>query len=138
MKYHVHHKCCLFILFYCALQFDKTPISIYRQVESQIINNIVTGHLLGGDMLPSIRALARDLQISVITIKRAYEELEKKNYIETVPGKGSFVANINSNLLKEKQLEKISEKLDNIIIECHRYGITKNDLQGIVDILWED
>lgn len=111
---------------------------IYRQIEIGIINNIVSGSLAGGDLLPSIRQLAKELQVSVITVKRAYEELERKSYIETVPGKGSFVANINNELLREKQLEKISRKLDNIINECHKYGILRKDLDDLIDILWEE
>lgn len=79
-------------------------LAIYEQIVVQIKNEIIAGHLKEGDLLPSIRSLARDLQISVITTKRAYEELEKEQLIYSVAGKGFYIAKQNPNLLKEKKL----------------------------------
>jgi len=84
---------------------------IYDQVRNQIKNHIITGELNDGDPLPSIRKLAKELQISVITTKRAYEELEKEGFIDTVGGKGCFVASQNDELLKEKKMKKTEDLL---------------------------
>ncbi|NLY68140.1 MAG: GntR family transcriptional regulator, partial [Tissierellia bacterium] len=90
---------------------------IYEQISKQIKAQILKGELKEGDLLPSIRGLARDLQISVITTKRAYEELEKEGFIETVQGKGSYVAGQNKELMREKKLNIIEEKLSRIVEE---------------------
>ena len=82
---------------------NSSGIPLYEQVKEQIKNKIVSNELKTGDLLPSIRSLAKDLRISVITTKNAYEELEKEGYVETVPGKGTYVANKNAELIKEFQ-----------------------------------
>jgi Predicted transcriptional regulators len=76
---------------------------IYEQITNQVKDNIVRGNISAGELLPSIRNLAKELKISVITTKRAYEELEREGFIETVPGKGSYVSSQNKELLKEKR-----------------------------------
>lgn len=83
---------------------------IYDQITSQIKALILSGELKTGDALPSMRALAKDLRISVITTKRAYEELERDGFIETVPGKGSFVAQANLELIREEHLRQIESQ----------------------------
>ena len=88
---------------------DERPI--YEQITSQMKKMILSGQLKEGEMLPSMRVLAKDLRISVITTKRAYEELEKDGLIVTVTGKGSFVAEQNSELIKEEKLKDIEQKL---------------------------
>ncbi|GAB6087098.1 hypothetical protein JCM11672_23700 [Alkaliphilus crotonatoxidans] len=89
-------------------------------------------------MLPSIRSLAKELQISVITTKRAYEELEKEGFIETVPGKGSFVAVQNKELMREKKLKLIEEILVEAFLQAKLIGLKKEELLNMVDILFEE
>ena len=85
---------------------NSSEVPIYEQIKTQIKEMIIDGRLKAGDALPGMRTLAKDLKVSVITTKRAYNELEKEAYIVTTPGKGSFVANMNRELLKEEQLLK--------------------------------
>jgi GntR family transcriptional regulator len=87
---------------------------IYEQIYTQIKNSIISGELSEGDMLPSIRSLAKDLRISVITTKRAYDELEKQGYINTIPGKGCYVAKRNFEVIREEYLKKIEEYMQKI------------------------
>lgn len=111
---------------------------IYEQIASQIKSMIIKGELDVGDSLPSIRGLARDLQISVITTKRAYEELEKEGFIETMQGKGSFVAMQNKELLKEKKLKIIEDKLTEIVKESKMLGIDLEKIETMLKILFEE
>lgn len=111
---------------------------IYSQVMSQIRASIIKGELQEGELLPSIRGLARDLQISVITTKRAYDELEKEGFIETVPGKGSYVAIQNKELMKEKKLKIIEGKLLEIVEESRLMGFTYREISDMLKILFEE
>ncbi|MBC8587257.1 GntR family transcriptional regulator [Paratissierella segnis] len=111
---------------------------IYNQVMSQIRTNILKGDLKEGELLPSIRGLARDLQISVITTKRAYDELEKEGFIETVPGKGSYVAVQNKELMKEKKLKIIEEKLLEVVEDSRLMGFTYEEINDMLKILFEE
>lgn len=108
---------------------------LYEQIASQIKNQIIMGDLEPGDALPSIRSLARELQISVITTKRAYHELEKDGFIETVGGKGSFVSGENKELFREKRLRMLEEKLSEVIAESRHLGISRKELKEMLDIL---
>ena len=96
------------------------------------------GELNAGDSLPSIRNLAQELRISVITTKRAYEELEKEGFIETVPGKGSFVAGQNKELLREKRLKILEEKMLDIIDESKVLNLSLDDLREMFTLLYEN
>lgn len=111
---------------------------IYEQITKQIKNLIFLGVLQEGEMLPSIRSLAKELQISVITTKRAYEDMEKEGYIETVPGKGSYVAVQNKELLREKKLKAIEEKLEEIVRDSRLIGLKKEELENILTILFQE
>ena len=93
---------------------------IYEQIMGQIKQKIISGELKAGDALPSLRNLARDLGISVITTKRAYEELERAGFIDTVSGKGCFVAMQNTEFLKEQKMKIIEDKLSEAIAEAQR------------------
>lgn len=88
---------------------------IYEQIYMQLKEQIISGSVSEGDALPSIRSLAKDLKISVITTKRAYDELEKEGFIYTVAGKGCFVAEQNMELIRENQLRQIEEKIQEIL-----------------------
>lgn len=111
---------------------------IYEQISSQIKAMIIKGELEIGAGLPSIRGLARDLQISVITTKRAYEELEKEGFIETMQGKGSFVAIQNKELMKEKKLKIIEDKLVEVVKDSKLFGVSLEKIQEMVEILFEE
>jgi|SRR5699024_2366811 len=111
---------------------------IYQQVYDQIKFMIIKGELEEGELLPSIRSLARDLRISVITTKRAYDELEKEGFIEIVHGKGSYVAPQNRELMKEKKLKIIEDKLMEIVEESRLMGFTYDEIKEILKILFEE
>lgn len=111
---------------------------IYEQITKQIKAQILKGELKQGDLLPSIRALARDLQISVITTKRAYDELEKEGFIETMQGKGSYVASQNKELMREKKLNIIEQKLSEIVKESKALGIAYKEIEEMLKILFEE
>ncbi|MEB2302544.1 GntR family transcriptional regulator [Lysinibacillus xylanilyticus] len=115
---------------------SKEPI--YEQITNQIKSLILTGDLLEGTALPSMRQLAKDLQISVITTKRAYEELEKAGFIYSIVGKGSFVAEQNLEVIKEKKLKVIEEQLSAVIKNSREIGMSLNELQELLSILNEE
>ncbi|MEA4825043.1 MAG: GntR family transcriptional regulator [Clostridium sp.] len=111
---------------------------IYEQIANQIKNLIINGELEEGDSLPSIRSLAKELQISVITTKRSYEELESEGFIETVAGKGSFVAAQNKELLREKRLKLIEEKLIEVVSESKMLNLSLDEIVDMLKILYEE
>ena len=113
-----------------------TPI--YEQIATQVKDQILSGTLLAGDALPSIRTLARELRISVITTKRAYEELERDGFIETVAGKGSFVAAKNTDFLREEALRRIEAALQEAADLARRSGIPVQELRGMLELLLEE
>lgn len=115
---------------------SKEPI--YEQITKQIKDNIINGILSQGELLPSIRSLAKELKISVITTKRAYEELEREGFIETVPGKGSYISAQNKEFLKEKKIKSIEEKLMEAIEDSRFIGLTKEELKEMLDILYDN
>ena len=108
---------------------------IYDQITAQIKAMILSGELAPGDALPSMRALAKDLRISLITTKRAYEELEREGFVETVPGKGSFVAQTNTELIREENLRQIETHLSACIALAAQAGVTENELHEMLSLL---
>ncbi|GEN34401.1 GntR family transcriptional regulator [Aneurinibacillus danicus] len=115
---------------------SKEPI--YQQIKNQMKQSILKGELEEGDALPSIRQLAKDLQISVITTKRAYEDLEKEGFIVSVVGKGSFVAGQNKDFLREKRLKAIEEKLAEVVGESKLVGISLEELGEMLELLYKE
>ncbi|MFS0837627.1 GntR family transcriptional regulator [Paenibacillus sp. 1P03SA] len=111
---------------------------IYEQIRQQIQRQILQGELLPGEGLPSIRQLAKDLQISVITTKRAYEELEKEGLIDSVVGKGSFVSGLNREYIREQQLKQFEAKLAEAVREAKHLGITVEETVETVKALYEE
>lgn len=97
----------------------------------------MTGALVAGDALPSMRLLAKELRISVITTKRAYEELERDGFLENVPGKGCFVAPQNKELLREAQLRKVEDKLAQAVEEARKGAFSLEELHDMLDILYK-
>ena len=110
---------------------------IYEQITDQVKEQIMSGTLGAGDALPSMRLLARELRISVITTKRAYEELERDGFLENVPGKGCFVAPQNRELLREAQLRKVEEKLSQAVEEARKGSFPLEELHEMLDILYK-
>lgn len=115
---------------------SKEPI--YEQIVSQIKKLILSGELKEGEALPSMRQLAKDLHISVITTKRAYEELEKSGFIYAITGKGSFVAEQNLDVVKEKKLKAIEEKLLEVIANSKEIGVSLAELKEMLTILHKE
>lgn len=111
---------------------------IYAQITRQIQEKILSGELREGDALPSIRALARDLRISVITTKRAYEDLEAAGFITTMPGRGSFVAPQNPALHCEQALTQVEEALSQAIAAARRGGVNLEEVTETLNLLWEE
>ncbi|AYW45542.1 GntR family transcriptional regulator [Tetragenococcus koreensis] len=114
---------------------SKEPI--YLQIKKQIQAAILSGELTEGEGLPSIRQLAKDLEISVITTKRAYEELERSGFTYSIVGKGSFVAEQNLELIREKKLKVIEEQLNAVIANSKEIGLSFTELKELLTMLYE-
>ena len=117
---------------------NASPDPIYEQIARQIRAQILGGELAEGDLLPSIRKLARDLQISVITTKRAYEELEREGFINTVGGKGTFVAAQNPEFLREKRVREVEEKLAEAVDKARLLGVGRSQLAEMLRLLYSE
>lgn len=117
---------------------NKSGTPIYDQIYSQIKDQIINGALKEDEALPSIRNLAKDLRISVITTKRAYDELEREGFIYTIAAKGCFVAPKNLELIREQNLKKIEEYMRQIIKISASLKLNKQDIIQILDILFEE
>ena len=111
---------------------------IYEQITDQIKTSILSGELQEGQALPSMRALARDLRISVITTKRAYDELEKEGFIYTIAAKGCFVAPKNVELLREETLKNIENHIDQIVRLSQSVGLSRQEVLDMVKFAMED
>lgn len=115
----------------------KSGLPIYEQIERQIKDQIVSGQLVAGEMLPSIRVLAADLKISVITVKRAYEDLEQEGMIYSVQGKGFYVDNPDLAYMKEKRAVGLEERLGEWVRDAKAAGVTAEEAADMLGILWE-
>ena len=111
---------------------------IYEQIVTQIKTAIMKEELSEGDALPSIRLLAKEIQISVITTKRAYEELEREGFIETVHGKGSYVSGQNKDLIREKRLKTIEDNLSDVVTESKFINLSLEELQSMLQLLYTE
>jgi len=110
---------------------------IYEQIADQVKEQILAGALSAGDALPSMRVLAKELRISVITTKRAYEELERDGFLENVPGKGCFVAPQNRELLREAQLRRVEDVLAQAVDEARKGGFSLSEMQELLTLLYQ-
>lgn len=117
---------------------NSADTPIYEQITRQIKDAIIKGELKEGDLLPSVRALARDLDISVITTRRAYDELEKQGFTINMAGRGTFIAAKNLELLKETRYKIIEEKLSQAVEYSKSIGITKDEVIEIINLLFEE
>lgn len=111
---------------------NKSGTPIYDQIYSQIKAQIISGELQENEMLPSIRGLAKDLRISFITTKRAYDELEKEGFLYTIPAKGCYVAPKNVELLREESLKKIEYHIDQILKLAASCNLSKDDIVSMI------
>ncbi len=116
---------------------NSSPIPIYEQIKNTIIAQILNNELSENEPLPSIRTLASDIKISVMTIKKAYDELEKEGYIKSIQGKGTFVAPKNTNLVEENAKKEIETHLTKAILLAKHFSISESDLKDLITILWE-
>ena len=117
---------------------NSSGVPIYEQIKEQIKNKIISGELKNDELLPSIRSLAKDLRCSVITTKNAYEELVNEGYVKTIPSKGFYVAEINKDLAREEQLNKIQVLIDSAIEIAKLNNLSKKELKEMIDILYEE
>ena len=115
---------------------NASGVPIYEQIVSQVKNLILNGTLQEGEALPSMRLLAKELRISVITTKRAYEELEREGYIVSVVGKGSFVAPKNMELVREEKQKQVEEHLSQAVETARTYGISLEELTEVLTMLY--
>src|SRR5699024_12385066 len=115
---------------------SKEPI--YKQIIAQIKSLILSGDLEEGEALPSIRQLAKDLQISVITTKRAYEEIEKDGFIYSIVGKGSYIAEQNLEVIGEKKLKVVEEQVMDVITNSREIGLSLDELQDLLKNVYEE
>ncbi len=112
--------------------------ALYEQIKNQIKSQILSGSLSEGDLLPSIRALAKDLEVSVITTKRAYDDLESEGFICTIPGKGTYIAVQDAGILREQQLKTVEEKLVEAIHIARGYRLEDDILKQLFHLLLEE
>ncbi len=107
---------------------NSSSVPIYEQIKKSIINQILEGELNEDELLPSIRVLAGDIKISAMTIKKAYDELEKEGYLKSIQGKGTFVAPKNTELAKEQAQKDIEKYIEKIVDISNRFEIDENDV----------
>lgn len=117
---------------------NSSGVPIYEQIKEQIKVKILSNELKAGELLPSIRTLARDLRCSVITTKNAYEELVNEGYVKSIPSKGFYVAEINMDLAHEEQLNKIENLLDKVVNIAKMNNISRKTINEMLDILCEE
>ena len=116
---------------------NSSQVPIYEQITRQIKEQIAGGLLLMGAPLPSVRALAKELKISALTVKKAYDSLEQEGFITTVHGKGSFVAGVGKNLLDEEAKRELERRMEEVIMMARRIGVDKEELKSLIDLLME-
>ena len=116
----------------------NSMIPIYEQLANKIKTLIIENEMKEQEALPSVRMLAKDLKISALTVKKAYDQLEKEGFITTIHGKGSFVLPVNKNVKKEEMLVTIQEELEQVIQKAEHSGISKEELQKLILMILED
>ncbi len=117
---------------------NSSGVPIYEQIKEQIKMKIIANELKENELLPSIRALARDLRCSVITTKNAYEELVKEGYVKTIPAKGFYVAKVNIDIALEEQMNKIEELLEKAINLAKINNVSRKTINEMLDILYKE
>lgn len=116
---------------------SDSSLPLYEQIISQIKEQVLQGKIEQGSALPSIRMMAKELKVSIITVKRAYEELEMEGFIETVPGKGTYVSMKNRERLRELQINQVEEQIENMVSVAKSIDMSLEDIQERVKIFYE-
>ncbi|MCB6993979.1 GntR family transcriptional regulator [bacterium 210820-DFI.6.37] len=111
---------------------------IYEQIAEQVKGRIMNGSAKEGDLLPSVRALSKELKISALTVKKAYDSLEHEGFITTVHGKGSFIAAANPRLLEEEHRKEVEADLEKAILKGRRGGMTDKEIKELFDLIMEE
>lgn len=117
---------------------NSSSVPIYEQIKQSIIDQILNGELNEDELLPSIRVLAHDIKISAMTIKKAYDELEKEGYLKSIQGKGTFVASKNTEFVKEQAQKDIEKYIEKIVAITKRFEIDKNDVIEMFNLIYEE
>lgn len=117
---------------------NQSELPIYAQIKEQIKEQILNGQIQEGTVLPSIRSLAKDVGVSVITTTRAYNDLEQEGFIATMQGKGSVVLSKDNNMLKEQFLMRIEQGIETAVESARQIGMTKNEIIHIIDSVWDE
>ena len=117
---------------------NSSSIPIYEQIKRSIIEQILEGELQEDEALPSIRVLAQDIKISAMTIKKAYDELEKEGYLKSIQGKGTFVAPKNTELAKEQAQKDIEKYIEKIVSIAKRFDVGSDDIMEMFRIIYEE
>ena len=117
---------------------NDSAIPLYEQIINQIKENVLKGELAQGTLLPSIRMMAKELKVSIITVKRAYEELEIEGFVQTVHGKGTYVSLANRERLKEIQMSQLEEKLEAVVVTAKSIEMSLEELQERVALIFEE
>lgn len=111
---------------------------IYEQIKEQVKTMILNDDIQAGDKLPSMRQLAKALRISVITTQRAYEDLQNEGYIETIAGKGTYIKSSNTSFILDEQLQKIEQKVEDIVIQAKQYGVKRDMLISLINEMYQE
>ena len=117
---------------------NSSSVPIYEQIKKNIVNQILEGELHEDELLPSIRVLAQDIKISAMTIKKAYDELEKEGYLKSIQGKGTFVAPKNTELAKEQAQKDIEKYIEKIVAISNRFEIDENDVVAMFKMIYRE
>ena len=117
---------------------NQSELPIYAQIREQIKEQILNGEIEEGYVLPSIRSLAKDVGVSVITTTRAYNDLEQEGFVATMQGKGSVVLSKNNKIVREQYLVRIEQGIETVVQTAKRIGMTKAEVKNIVDSIWKD
>ena len=117
---------------------SSSMVPIYEQIMDQVKAQITAGDLKENDALPSVRTLAKELKISALTVKKAYDNLEQEGYTVTVHGKGTYVAAANKERMKEEQRREVEEDLDNAVQKGRRCGLTDEEIRELFELIMED
>lgn len=116
----------------------SSMVPIYEQIMDQIKAAIVSGVLVADTILPSVRSLSKELKISALTVKKAYDNLEAEGFTITVHGKGTFVTATNTQLLKEEQIKEVEQDLEQAILKGRRYGLEDKEIQELFNMMMEE
>ena len=117
---------------------NASPDPIYEQISRQIRQQVISGELKEGEPLPSIRKFAKELQVSAITTKRAYDDLEHEGFVDTVTGKGTFVAVQNAEFLREKKLTAVEQTLTRVVDDARMYGIDEGQIHEMITLMFKE